>query len=78
MAKRKTQLSDDEVEDTVQETFIEVFKNISKLKDLDKFQNWTLSNKYKKYTKKHNKDINLLKNLENESNLLWKLGNRGK
>lgn len=57
--------------------FIEIFKNISKLNDLDKFQNWILkilSNKYKKYIKRHNKDINLiekLKELEKESNYTY-------
>lgn len=65
--RMKGKFSDDDIADIIQETFIEVFKNISKLNDLDKFQNWILtilSNKCKKYKKKCYKEINLIEKLK--------------
>lgn len=52
--------NDDDIEDLIQETMIEVYKSIKKLKDLKKLKTWTISiliNKCKKAYKKANKNI---------------------
>lgn len=60
----KTRITNEaDIEDAIQETLIEVYKSIKKLRDAQKFKKWIITiliNKCNKiYRKKHKKDISI-------------------
>ena len=63
----KTRLSnDDDIDDVIQDTMLETYKNLKKLKDVSKFKKWIIKiliNKCNKYYKKKYKD-NIFVNTE--------------